>query len=285
MYIAIIYNVIVLLIIRILCFYIYSIPNRSQNTSYFVTLLYKLFNQQINFLTINFHQIFCWIIYVATYGICTLSVFGYNIFGNSTNYIIKFLVEFVITSLMIRIVYEVILFRDNISTPTTSWYSVICSCCYCFNIDFGLLYKITTLITCLILFMFGTSYQCLNEMGNLTLITIGSIFDLNIIFDTMYVRLGNTTESGNYYTKYLCELLKPQILKLYFTSTLFDILLVIYYKYFTEQFHLFFFYKLAMFCNICVKMYRLGNSFDPTVQDFESSSVKYMKNWINNNPT
>lgn len=243
---------------------------------------------KINFVTMNFYQVIITILFVIVYILSFLSV-------NTSH--ISFLTEFIIVSMCFKMFYEYSLTINPDRSITNNIVSY----------DLNIPYKVSTIATIIILYMFATELQCLNEMLNFIVMTIGSLYDINMLFETEYVVIGfdrnagvggffgQTTfgqtfgktfgrvlveKSGNEtLLNKICQYIQPHIIKIYISSIIFDILSAIYYKFFTKEFQYFFLYKIFVLISIAVKIFRVCTSFDPSSSRFESSSVKHLKKW------
>ena len=215
---------------------------------------------KINFVMANFHQIITCCIFVLTYIL--------QICFNVPNIITNTLIETVIISLGLKIIYECTLFMN----PNTSVTNNL------IQMDMNLFYRVFSFGTILILHLCGSTFQCLNEMTNVIVLSIGSLYDINVLFDMEYIVLGERNGNKTFVAK-ICTFLKPYIIKIYFVSTVIDTILAIYYKFFAHHFSFFFLYKILTFCNIVIKIMRMAYRFDPSVPDFESASVKHLKKW------
>lgn len=216
---------------------------------------------KIIFITMNVHQILSCLYFVIIYFLS---------FFNISKEFICMSTEFLIISLFLKIIYEYLLTVNPDRSVTE----------YLIKYDLSLLYKISTFGTILILYVFGSELQCLNEMTNVLVMAVGSFYDINMLLNYEYVMLG--TDGNNTKLNQFCKFLGTYLIKIYLLSTIIDTTLVIYYKFFTKRFAFFFFYKVFTFITIVIKIYRVAMCYDPSVPDFESASIKHLKKWIRN---
>lgn len=217
-------------------------------------------NHKIMFVTMNTHQITTCVYFMVIYIISFLNIIP-------TKFIYKS-IEIVIVSISIKIAYEYIL-TINPGRSITE---------HIIKNDLGFYYKISTLGTIIILYCFASEIECLNEMLNVFVMTFSSLYDINMIFNEEYLVLGRRNGNETLLNK-LCDKLSEYMMKFYIISAIFDTCSAIYYKFFTKHFNFFFLYKVFVFVSISIKIWRVAISYDPTIPEFESSSVKHLKKW------